>query len=318
MWVKPWSRWAYPVGKRVVRRSLSTVCPIGLSTGQAQREGRSRSDHPHIHGSGVLVEVTIERAHPLTSFSETRVPNPMPCLSSQSQKACVRIFAFIGLFIGFLLVAFGSAASATVSLSAGILLLLLCEVEKFDFLKGFGFEAKVREFNQTIDRAEEIVTQLRSLALATARNIITLVSSTDGYTETYSRKTAWDMVESVRNSLIELNIDQFEIDEVVRPYDVQVAEHLLQLFEASSATFQNQLRMFHAAAVSFNDLRSARSLDPDPTKWRDIAQRVATYRASHPDPAETCEQETLERAEDLAAWKSRRELRRPDVYFREG
>ena len=53
MWVKPRSLWAYPVGKRVVRRSLSTVCPAGLSMGRAQRAGRSRSDHPHIHGSVV-------------------------------------------------------------------------------------------------------------------------------------------------------------------------------------------------------------------------------------------------------------------------
>lgn len=41
--------------------SLSTVCPTGLSKGPAQRAGRSRSDHPNIHGTlrkGAQVPVT--------------------------------------------------------------------------------------------------------------------------------------------------------------------------------------------------------------------------------------------------------------------
>lgn len=40
-----------PCGKASGQTHLPSVCLAGLSMGRGLREGRSSSDHPHIHGS---------------------------------------------------------------------------------------------------------------------------------------------------------------------------------------------------------------------------------------------------------------------------
>lgn len=243
--------------------------------------------------------------------------------SSQALPARLRtvlhIGAVLGLLIGFLHAAFGSAASASVALSAGILLLLLSEADKFEVLKGFGFEAKMRQLNNTMTEAQQIVGQLRALALATARNIVALVSNTDGYVETYSRKTAWNMVESVRKNLESLEIPKAEIDEVLEPFHQLVTQWVLGSFqhqlEVAKLLLTGEPSVEGDATVAHQDLVWLSKTSTSPEEWRRAARGFATIKNTLPQERDPVIQEMHELADDLEHWQTKRKLRRPATYF---
>ncbi|RII84039.1 hypothetical protein [Neopusillimonas maritima] len=70
-----------------------------------------------------------------------------------------------------------SAALAATGIAAGIALLFAATVSRFEFLKGFGIEAKVRRLDATIDKAEQALTGLKELTLLTSKTTVRLFSS---------------------------------------------------------------------------------------------------------------------------------------------
>lgn len=245
---------------------------------------------------------------------------PSPALS-EKMRTGLRGGAIVGLLIGFIHAAFGSASSAGVALSAGILLLLLSEADKFEVLKGFGFEAKMHRLTTTIEEAQKISEHLRTLALSTARNVVALVSNADGYTEMYSRRSAWNMIEGVRDNLVSLEIEQSKIEDVLKPY-LQLVEKQLTYSGAHKANVMlNGIQLFYAADPDAVAIAQQARIFPqgwDPEECRRIARAVVALKVRHPNGEHLDPQEFFDIADDLAQWQRNRTLRRPETYFNEG
>lgn len=229
------------------------------------------------------------------------------------------IFAFAFFSAGFYKALHDKAGTASVLLVAAFFVIFLVNPDKIEHIKGLGFEAKMRTLNAKMDEAQEIVRQLRALAVSTARHIITLVSCGDGYTETYSKQTAWEMVEAVRRSLVDLGIAQTEIDEVLTPYHQQVLAHFKASFRQLVSDGAARVVVMHPAsreAASLSaELKKSSDIAADPTEWRRIAAMVASFKRSTPDDVSVNQQEMVDLADDLAHWQATHQLRRPQAYF---
>lgn len=72
-----------------------------------------------------------------------------------------------------------SPSQAATCMAGGVVLLFAATIHRFEFLKGFGIEAKVKKLDETIDKAEVALEKLRQVGEVTSANIVVL-SSTSG------------------------------------------------------------------------------------------------------------------------------------------
>lgn len=244
---------------------------------------------------------------------------PQPPTHPKHVRLGLYLFAFALSAAGFYLVLQDKAASAGVLLGAAGFAILLANLDKIEYIKGFGFEAKMRTLDEKMAEAHEIVDQLRTLAVSTARHIITLVSSGDGYVEKYSRKTAWEMIENVRQSLVDLGIAQSKIDEVLAPYHRKILNHFdhsLRHFASNSAAQLVEMNLAsNDVSLLADELRTSSEIGTNPAGWRRLAGMVAKINRSAPHHNSGNLQEMIELANDLEHWQTMRQLRRPEAYF---
>lgn len=92
--------------------------------------------------------------------------------------AALTIAGLAALIGGVLALYRDSAPLAATGIAAGIALLFAATVSRFEFLKGFGVEAKVRRLDVTIDKAEQALNQLKELTLLTSKTTVKLFSMT--------------------------------------------------------------------------------------------------------------------------------------------
>ncbi len=90
--------------------------------------------------------------------------------------AALTLTGLAALVAGVLALYRDSAPLAATGIAAGIALLFAATVSRFEFLKGFGIEAKVRRLDATIDKAEQALSQLRDLTLLTSKTTVKLFS----------------------------------------------------------------------------------------------------------------------------------------------
>lgn len=208
---------------------------------------------------------------------------------------------------------------ASVLLIAACVAFLLTALDKISYIKAPGFEAKMQTLDAKMAEAHEIVSQLRALAVSTARHIITLVSCGDGYVEAYSKRTAWGMVENVRRGLVDLDIPQAKIDELLAPYHQQVVSRFADSFRRLVSDGARLLVIMHPAltraAELSEKLNENSNAATDPAEWRRIAQMPSQFKREVPNDTAVDQREMLELVEDLEFWQTTRQLRRPEVYF---
>lgn len=234
-------------------------------------------------------------------------------------RAVLYVVAFIFAAAGGIQAFQGHVQGALVLLGAAGAAFVLTALDKISYIKAPGFEAKMQTLDAKMSEAHEIISQLRALAISTARHIITLVSCGDGYVETYSKRTAWEMVEHVRRGLVDLDIPRGKIDELLAPYHHQVVGRLADSFRQLVSDSARLLPIMHPAITQATELSEKlnenSSPATDPTEWRRIAQLPTKFKREVPHDTAVDQREMLELVEDLEHWQATRQLRRPEAYF---
>lgn len=232
--------------------------------------------------------------------------------------------ATVGLGIGFHQAWMGSAPSAGVSLGAGILMLLLSEANRFEVLRGFGFEAKLKTLDAKLDHAEQLAEQLRAFTLTWGRNVVGIVTSQTGYSERFSRLEQNDMVKDVENGLRALAVSQAEIDEVLSPYYRLVEDRIVHKLAALMGALRKNIP---GAVAATGSNQGRRNLDMlldtqhpvrrDPEAWRRAISYVATAGIPSTFRLPEWVNDVNAWVDDLEHWQRTRALRRPVDYFGE-
>ncbi|MGE8704021.1 MAG: hypothetical protein ACN6O5_15190 [Achromobacter sp.] len=239
--------------------------------------------------------------------------------SSKRERVALYVFAAVVAGLGAYKAFQNETGPAAVLLGAGMAAFLFANLDKIEHIKALGIEAKMRKLKETVDEAHELVGQLQALAISTARHIVTLVSSDDGYVETYSRRTAWEMVENVRRSLDDLNIPQAQIDDVLAPYHRKVFGHLCASFRGLVKDGAMSVLMFRAGskdAQAVSDaMGKASTAATEPQQWSCVRNAVTEFIRSTPNDESFKHQKILESVSDLEHWQATRQLRRPEAYF---
>lgn len=230
----------------------------------------------------------------------------------------LHLFAVISAFLGGYLAFEEKTGPATLLMVTAVVAFVFTKFDRIEHFKALGIEAKM--LKETVAEAHEIVGQMQALAVSTARHIITLVSGGEGDTQTYSKRTAWEMVENVRSSLENLKISQSEIDDVLEPYQLKVLNDLGNSFQNLVANGALSVLVFNSGSTDaqlLSKVLEKASLAPmDPDEWKRVADNVSHFKhtASHDKTFKA--QDLLELVKDLECWHATRQLRRPEEYFR--
>lgn len=131
--------------------------------------------------------------------------------------AALTLAGLAALVAGVLALYRDSAPLAATGIAAGIALLFAATVSRFEFLKGFGIEAKVRRLDATIDKAEQALSQLQALTMLTSRTTIQLSSTVGRWGGLPDADQRNDLLEDFGKILQETGVTDSEIRAIKEP-----------------------------------------------------------------------------------------------------
>lgn len=111
-----------------------------------------------------------------------------------------------------------NTGSAIGGLGAGLVLLFAATIDRFESIKGLGMEAKTRQLDATIDRAEIALAQLRELAQLSGASLVLLYSgmgrigTAPGVMENYT------LAQRVRGMLRDVEVSPSDIAQAMEPW----------------------------------------------------------------------------------------------------
>ncbi|MCW5297734.1 hypothetical protein DXT88_06045 [Herbaspirillum lusitanum] len=111
-----------------------------------------------------------------------------------------------------------NAALAATCMAAGLILLFAATLHRFELLKGFGIEAKMKKLDDTIDKAEVALAQLKDLTKVTSVALVTLYSriGRTGGPPTFEEE--YETMQGVKRNLLSSKYSLLEISAILRPW----------------------------------------------------------------------------------------------------
>lgn len=123
-------------------------------------------------------------------------------------KVIMFALAFIFILLGLYKIVLSNNVDATLSLTAGFILIFLTNIEHIESLKGLGLEAKLR---QRINEADALITQLQNISLPLSEMLFTVMVRS-GRHGRMTRTEEHMYVERVASQLKSLGIDDETIE----------------------------------------------------------------------------------------------------------
>lgn len=262
-------------------------------------------------------------------------------------KVALVLLAMVGLLGGFALTWQDKSASAATSLAAGVLLLLLSQLDRLETLKGWGFEAraKVKELDQKISEAEEIYARLAAVAKVVGHLSIESMVRVGRVSGPIPARKGHQLFNDLRSQLVALRVPPAEIELISAPWvgivafdlflkgwqelksivdsvngDIHEAfRRISQPINMEDPEYLNHLRRRGLAQEFQNELDVAIK-----AKWEAKAAALSDLLNSGkmnevigPHLNATTIAFVEAAIADVEAWVERRELRRPELYFTE-
>ncbi|WP_175773781.1 hypothetical protein [Burkholderia multivorans] len=167
--------------------------------------------------------VTDKKGTVVATNSENR--NPM---LAQLLPLLAAIFAVAGIGNGFYLLWRNQTTNASLAFTVGILLFLLSQFERFESVKGFGIEAKVRQLDSKIREADQINAALKSLTASLAQLAFEMMSRIGRLRGPIGRKESLELEESLLQQMRDAGIADVDIARAVLPVRQIVALDILR------------------------------------------------------------------------------------------
>ncbi|MCU1739574.1 MULTISPECIES: hypothetical protein [unclassified Pseudomonas] len=136
-----------------------------------------------------------------------------------------KLRSFVGNTLGTGAVAVGlwvatvdHVAAATACLSAGVLILLIANINHFEFIKGFGFEARTKKLDEKIEEADRLFTQLKLASQLFADISVQVMSRTGRWAGPIPKSETQDLVTRIETLLKSFGVDQIGINKSLDPF----------------------------------------------------------------------------------------------------
>lgn len=127
------------------------------------------------------------------------------------------------LLLGLLRLYAGDATLAGAGLGAGLVLSLAATFERFESVKGLGIEAKARELDKRIDRADEVLATVRRLTEASSEALVRLAASAGRWDSAPRPEGNFAMVDELKRILEEAGTAKEKCDAILLPWARQLA-----------------------------------------------------------------------------------------------
>lgn len=105
--------------------------------------------------------------------SESKQPWPMLLMN-----AALGVLGFVAILTGLFNLIAGDATLAVAGVGCGVVLILIATVHRFEVIKGIGIEAKTRDLRREIDNADEILKQIKEIAVGVTPALLSVAAGT--------------------------------------------------------------------------------------------------------------------------------------------
>ncbi|MFM0012745.1 hypothetical protein PQR46_07515 [Paraburkholderia sediminicola] len=187
---------------------------------------------------------------------------------------------FVGNLLGTAAVATGlwiaiadHVAAAIACLSAGILILLLANINHFEFIKGFGFEAKTKKLDQKIEEADRLLSKLRLASQLFADISVQLMSRAGRWAGPIPKPETQDLVTRIQGLLESLDVKSADIDKSLDPF------HRITLRDLATSCFNSFFAELDRRMALVNDAMTRRVTDEQARTGAPIVSDDEQYRA---------------------------------------
>lgn len=112
----------------------------------------------------------------------------------------------------------GSTGHAALGGAGGLVLLLSSTVDRFEFLKGWGMEAKTRRLDEKIDRAEEILGRLKRLAEVSGGASISAAARAGRFDSSTPPREFYELAQALKDMLASAGSTEMAIRDALEPW----------------------------------------------------------------------------------------------------
>ncbi|MEX3846248.1 hypothetical protein [Paraburkholderia sp. BR10882] len=191
-----------------------------------------------------------------------------------------RTRTFVGNLLGAVAVATGlwiamadRVTAATACLSAGILILLLANINHFEFIKGFGFEAKTKKLDEKIEEVDRLLAKLRLASQLFADISVHLMARAGRWAGPIPKPETQDLVTRIQALLESLDIKSVDIDKSLDPF------HRITLRDLATSSFNAFFAELDRHMALVNDAMARRAADEQARTGGPIASDDEQHRA---------------------------------------
>lgn len=131
--------------------------------------------------------------------------------SGRIKDDSIFLLAIISYIFGIILAFQDKAASSTVCFTAGSFLFLIVNLDKIEYFKAFGMEAKLR---QTLNEANATVEHLRQLAVSISGPMISMINRLGRWNSAFSQEEKDEFFNNIEKELLAIGIKKSDILEL--------------------------------------------------------------------------------------------------------
>jgi hypothetical protein len=186
-------------------------------------------------------------------------------LKSKLVNGALGVMGAINLIAGTAYMVFGHVAAGGAGIAAGLVLLLASSLERFEVLKGLGMEAKMRDLQDTISRADAVLARIKQLAEVTCRALVHLHTTVGRRDSAPSPREVHRLAKEVKEILQTVDAGPAVIREALNPW----------IREAATGAAMQVLYAHSQRLCSLSEeLNKQLSLHPNPVETDDDYVRL--------------------------------------------
>lgn len=159
--------------------------------------------------------------------------------------------------------------AVTVCVAAGLLLLLVGNLDKLEHIKGLGVEAKMRQWDQRLNEADELLNHMRNLSRVMGQMTFDTLSRTGRWVGPPSRATSLEIAKTLEGHMQVIGISEEEIDTAMAPWHrLNLAEIAYPVLEAIRETLSQLVTLLDGQLQTYI---------PDRNEYQNIVARRQEY-----------------------------------------
>lgn len=117
-----------------------------------------------------------------------------------------------------MVVSFADVNQGLTLLGAGLGLLFGASVDRFEFLKAFGIEARTRRLTEKLDHADRLLRHMQTISAHVCGGLIKQAAYSRYWQTSFDDRELTQFAEATRTQLADQGVDEREIKEALRPW----------------------------------------------------------------------------------------------------